>query len=182
MSITKAFTFQAGTKARANEVNKNFDDLYSQVNINISDISQNAQDIESLDSRKANINGSSAQRFAVADPVNQTDAVNKQTAELITNPNIILLDGIGNVNLTTNTINKITPTGAVNFILPDVSNSNTINQILVQVYMDNVYSIDVGTTSYFNNKSPNLSTVGSYNLIFEYDILTSTWVCGWMRK
>ena len=57
MSITKPFTFVAGTKARANEVNQNFDVLYSQVNSNISAINTNANDIDTLDSNKANING-----------------------------------------------------------------------------------------------------------------------------
>ena len=32
MAITKPFTFVAGTKARANEVNQDFDVLYSEVN------------------------------------------------------------------------------------------------------------------------------------------------------
>lgn len=79
MSIVKPYTFVAGNKARANEVNANFDLLFQQVNANITEITQNALDIEELDSNKANINGSSTQRFAVADPVSNGDAVNKQT-------------------------------------------------------------------------------------------------------
>jgi hypothetical protein len=79
MSITKPFTFVAGTKARANEVNQNFDVLYSQVNSNISAINTNANDIDTLDSNKANVNGSSSQRFACADPTSTSDAVNKQS-------------------------------------------------------------------------------------------------------
>lgn len=79
MSITKPYTFSAGTKARANEVNANFDTLYSQVNTNISDIAQINRDIDLVDLTKADINGNSTQRFAVANPVNPTDGVNKQT-------------------------------------------------------------------------------------------------------
>jgi len=78
MSIVKPYTFVANTKARASEVNQDFDILYSQVNTNISDIAQNASDIEDLDYSKADINGSSSQRFAVSNPVNNYDAVNKQ--------------------------------------------------------------------------------------------------------
>lgn len=79
MSIAKPFTFVAGQKARANEVNADFDALYSQVNINIADIAQINRDIDSIVDTKADVNGNSTQRFAVANPVNSTDAINKQT-------------------------------------------------------------------------------------------------------
>ena len=79
MSITKPFTFTAGTKARANEVNENFDVLYSQVNSNISNIAQNELDIDNIELNKANVNGDSTQVFSVADAVNNSNAVNKQT-------------------------------------------------------------------------------------------------------
>lgn len=77
MGIVKPYTFVAGNKARANEVNENFDLLYQQVNSNISNITHNENDIAQLGSSKANINGSSTQRFAVANPVSNSDAVNK---------------------------------------------------------------------------------------------------------
>lgn len=78
MSIVKPFTFVAGTKAKAGEVNDNFDVLYTQVNANISDLAQINIDIDNIGLNKANVNGSSTQRFSVADAVNNTDAVNKQ--------------------------------------------------------------------------------------------------------
>lgn len=93
MSITKPFTFVAGTKARANEVNQNFDVLYSQVNSNISAINTNANDIDTLDSNKANVNGSSSQRFAVADPTSPSDAVNKQSLTKAIGNSINYIDG-----------------------------------------------------------------------------------------
>lgn len=93
MSITKPFTFVAGTKARANEVNQNFDVLYSQVNSNISAINTNANDIDTLDSNKANINGSSSQRFACADPTSPSDAVNKQSLTKAIGNSINYIDG-----------------------------------------------------------------------------------------
>lgn len=79
MSIAKPFTFTANTYAKASEVNADFDVVYSQVNTNISDIAQNANDIDNLENNKANINGSTSQRFAVADAVSAGDAINKQT-------------------------------------------------------------------------------------------------------
>lgn len=79
MSIAKPFTFVANTYAKASEVNANFDTVYSQVNSNISAIAQNATDIDNLENNKADINGNTAQRFAVADAVTNGDAINKQT-------------------------------------------------------------------------------------------------------
>lgn len=79
MSIAKPFTFVANTYAKASEVNANFDTVYSQVNTNISGIAQNATDIDNLENNKADINGSSSQRFAVADAITDTDAINKRT-------------------------------------------------------------------------------------------------------
>lgn len=79
MSIAKPFTFTANTYAKASEVNADFDIVYSQVNTNISAIAQNATDIDNLENNKANINGSSSERFAVANPIANADAVNKQS-------------------------------------------------------------------------------------------------------
>lgn len=93
MSITKPYTFTAGTKARANEVNADFDTLYSQVNVNIADIAQNKLDIEDLESTKAEINGNATQRFSVADAVNNSDAVNKQTLKKAINNSIDFIYG-----------------------------------------------------------------------------------------
>ena len=78
MSIIKPYTFVAGNKARANEVNEDFDVLYQQVNTNITNIANAESELENLDATKADINGSSSQRFAVADPVSPGHAVNKR--------------------------------------------------------------------------------------------------------
>lgn len=77
MSIAKPFNFTANTYAKASEVNADFDILYAQVNKNISDIAKNALDIENIGDDKADINGSSQQRFSVADPIGGSEAVNK---------------------------------------------------------------------------------------------------------
>lgn len=100
----------------------------------------------------------------------------------VLDPNFILLPSSGTINLTTNSINYINPSGAITFVLPNVSPDTKLNQILIQVYLSTVYSINVGTTHYFNGKTPNMSTTGMYNLIFEYDESLNYWVCGWLRK
>lgn len=77
MSIIKPYTFEGGTKARASEVNANFDRLYEAVNTNITDIANAQTAITNLGIDKANIEGNSLQRFAVADATNDYDAVNR---------------------------------------------------------------------------------------------------------
>lgn len=93
MSIAKPFTFVANTYAKASEVNADFDTVYSQVNTNISDIAQNAADIDNLENNKANINGSTAQRFAVADAVSNGDAINKQSLMKAIGNSIAIISG-----------------------------------------------------------------------------------------
>ena len=79
MSIIKPYTFKGGEKARASEVNENFDVLYTEVNKNISSISGIENNVSNLELTKANVNGSTNNVFKVRDPVTPNDAVNKQT-------------------------------------------------------------------------------------------------------
>lgn len=81
MAITKPYTFKSGTKARANEVNQDFDVLYSEVNrlgtetINL-DIA-----IQNVAEGKADINGNAGQVFKMANAVDSYDGVNKNYLE-----------------------------------------------------------------------------------------------------
>ena len=85
--------------------------------------------------------------------------------------------------MTNNSYNVVTPTGAITLLPPSVSSSvETISQILVQINMTTVYSVNVGTTNFFKNKVPDLSTTGMYDLIYEYDKQNSVWVCCAMKK
>jgi len=95
---------------------------------------------------------------------------------------INVLSTSGTVALTDNSINTITPSAAVTFTLPTVTDNTVFHQILVQVNLSTVYSIDVGTTYYFDKTAPDLSAAGMYNLIFEYDKLNQYWVCGSIEK
>jgi hypothetical protein len=98
------------------------------------------------------------------------------------NKKINVLGTSGTIALKDNSINTITPTGAVTFTLPTITNNNKFHQILVQVDMATVYTIDFGTTCYFNDKTPSLSSIGMYDLIYEYDRVNEKWVCGAMQK
>lgn len=97
MAITKPFTFVAGTKARANEVNQNFDVLYSEVNSIDSTLTSIDVDIQSLQDDKANINGSASQRFQVAPGVNSYDAVNMSQLKSNTPIGTIIMIGFDGI-------------------------------------------------------------------------------------
>jgi hypothetical protein len=71
------YRFTAGTKAQADQVNKNFDDCMDAINLNINSIEQINNAIEGLETSSANINGDATKTFSVADPILNSDAVNK---------------------------------------------------------------------------------------------------------
>lgn len=72
-------TFIAGTKAKANEVNENFTSAKQFMDNLETEQATNTADILQLEQNKADLNGSSGQRFQVADATNSFDAINKQT-------------------------------------------------------------------------------------------------------
>lgn len=81
MAITKPYTFQAGTKARASEVNQDFDILYSEVNRIDTKILNIDIDIQNIAEGKADINGNAGQVFKMANAVDSYDGVNKNFLE-----------------------------------------------------------------------------------------------------
>lgn len=81
MAIIKPYTFIAGTKARAGEVNKDFDILYDEVNRIGTEILGIDVDIQNISDSKADINGNATQRFKVANPEDSYDSVNKNYLE-----------------------------------------------------------------------------------------------------
>ena len=95
MALLKPYTFTAGTKARASEVNANFDALYTEVNSLESRIIDYESQIQYLQNTKADINGSYLNRFAVANPITNYDAVNKQYLQNATANSITYISGLG---------------------------------------------------------------------------------------
>lgn len=95
MALLKPYTFTAGTKARASEVNANFDALYTEVNSLESRIIDYESQIQYLQNTKADINGSYLNRFAVANPITNYDAVNKQYLQNATANSIAYINGLG---------------------------------------------------------------------------------------
>lgn len=95
---------------------------------------------------------------------------------------INILSSSGSITLVDGSINTITPTDLVTFTLPTVTDNTVFHQILVQVNLSTVVSIDVGTVYYFNSTAPDMSEIGVYNLIYEYDKANQYWVCGVLIK
>ena len=85
------------------------------------------------------------------------------------------------ITLSTNMSYRLTLTGDIAFVLPSPT-ANKLNQIEVQLYMATAYTIDLGTTYYFNEEAPDLSADGYYTIVWEYDWLQSQWVVGAVNK
>lgn len=105
MAVIKPYTFVAGTKAKANEVNENFDVLFTEINALGSTVVDYQAQIEQLASEKANINGNYANRFSVANPTTNYDAVNKQTLFNAIGNSLPYIYGLGVTRAGNNTIN-----------------------------------------------------------------------------
>ncbi|MBQ9246475.1 hypothetical protein IJ182_09440 [bacterium] len=90
------------------------------------------------------------------------------------------LSSSGTIALTDNSVNQINVTGNVTFNLPSITNKTIFHEIFILLKMNTVKTINLGTTYFFNAKTPNLSEAGLYSLIYEYD--GTNWVCGAIKK
>lgn len=95
----------------------------------------------------------------------------------------------GTINLTDNSVNKITPTGNVTFSLPSITGSaaGKYHQILVQVNLTTTSYITadntkLGTDYYFNGIKPRFTYTGYYDIIYSYDNIKSKWCVGAIYK
>ena len=77
MALIIPYTFVAGTKAKAAEVNADFQAVATEVNSQGNIITSVQATVTNLQNNKAEVNGNSSNRFSVATPVNSYDAVNK---------------------------------------------------------------------------------------------------------
>lgn len=84
MPLNIPYTFVAGTKAKANEVNANFLAIKQSVDTLETNQTEQGNDISALLANKADLNGNQGELFRVADAVSDYDAVNKKTLEDLT--------------------------------------------------------------------------------------------------
>ena len=71
--------------------------------------------------------------------------------------------------------------GDVSFILPSPSDMNRsiLNKIFVQLNLTaGGITVNLGTNYFFERLTPDLSTAGMYNIIYEFDNNAGVWVCG----
>lgn len=87
----------------------------------------------------------------------------------------------GNISLSAGGMYTLLLDSDANFVLPNVSDATLLSQIMIQLTIasENL-NIDWGTTKYFNS-NPSTS-VGTYNVFYEYDVLNSVWVLGQIEK
>lgn len=112
------------------------------------------------------------------------DAINETVGSInnLQNQPITTLETSGTIALSDNSINSITPTGNVTFTLPTITDNTVFHQILVQMNLSTVYTIDVGATNYFNYSILAFDEAGQYNIIYEYDSIAEHWVVGAIGK
>lgn len=157
-----------GSICASSILNDNFEYLDDRISSYASSITTLQSNISSVNSTlNGRINTTNSNLSDLSDAVHQT---------------INQLATSGTIALTIDSVNAITPSQSVTFTLPTVTDNTIFHQILVQLNLTTVYTINVGTTHYFNGKAPDLSTTGNYDLIYEYDKANNYWVCGWMRK
>ena len=163
-------TFVAGQPAKASEINENFTSVNSDI-----------QTINTTLGTKADISSTQSAINSLTSQISNTNANVSALGTKVT-PTINVLSSSGTIALSDNSINVINPGGAVTFTLPSVSDNTKFHQILVQIKMTTVYSIGLGTTYFFKKKTPDLSAIGDYDLIYEYDKQRTVWVVGSMKK
>ena len=84
----------------------------------------------------------------------------------------------GTVELSANNIYKISATGNMSFTLTTPTDTTVYNQIKVMLQTANTPTIIWGTTTYYNNQEPDITTDGYYSVYFDWDANINGWVCG----
>lgn len=123
----------------------------------------------------------------LSDPVSDTDAANKHYVDKA----IYRFESMQNqtgasgiVNLTNNVnMYSMNQAGAITFVLPTPTNTNVLNQKLVDIKTDAAGSaINVGTDVYFDRVAPAFAANSYYTIIWEYSNQLNKWVCGIIQK
>lgn len=159
--IAGIIVIKGGAEARSTVLNDNFTYLNAKVE----------QTNNNLATTQSNVQSTINTTLSVYQDVDKRDGQSVQPGKPTS----------GEVPLTIDSILSITPTGNVTFVLPAVTDSK-YHQMLVQVNMSTIYTVNVGTTNYFNDVEPNLSMAGIYDIVYEYDNASTKWVCGSIYK
>lgn len=145
------YIFIAGTKAKANEVNSNFTSIKQFVDQLESNQATNELNISSLESNKANVNGSQTEIFQVANAANNFDAVNLQSLKDYTANSLDVIRGF----------------------IPSKSNSTTISCTAGDCW-DTTYEQMISSTTALSLQDTSLANNATYYIYVCYDKETST--------
>ena len=96
--------------------------------------------------------------------------------------NVTELPSNGTISLEAGKVYMLNADGDLTFSLPIISSKTKFPQILIQLNMTNPVTIDLGTHYFFNQKTPDLSNSGMYNIIYEYDLNQEVWVVNIFEK
>lgn len=92
----------------------------------------------------------------------------------------------GSIQLTDNAVNKVVLTGSATLVSPNVAagESGIFHQCLVQLYKPDIgYTVTFSANKYFGSTvAPDISSVGYYNIYYEYDSTQNAWVIGAIQK
>lgn len=145
------YTFIAGTKAKANEVNGNFTSIKQFVDQLESNLATAELDINNLETNKADINGSQNEVFQVADAENNKDAVNLET-------------------LRAQTANSL---DAIRGFIPFMSNATTISCTAGDCW-DSTYKQMISSSTALSLQDTALAANTTYYIYVCYDKETSS--------
>lgn len=162
------YLFTPGTPARALEVMENFDALLEYLKKLVQELEAYVQEnVEALDERT---NDKLKEVYAkIQALIDQLELEKK----------VVQLKGISPI-LVDNRAHAITISANTNFVLPTVTDHEKFHQMLILVNMPTVYTINLGTSEYFNDSEPFMSEPGKYTLIYEHD--GNSWVVGAIYK
>lgn len=134
-----------------------------------------------------NANATSASAINISVPTNTNQLTNGagfitssdlSSYQLKAQPVTDLGSTSGTISLSDNTLYKLTANGNITFSLPSISDYSKLHQIFVQFVMSTVRTVSVGTTYYFGDAAPDLSSTGYYNFYWEYNNIFHGWVMG----
>lgn len=161
MPIGNLIEFVAGSKAKSQEVNYNFNLIKAFVDgleLNLSDITNS---INQLEQQKANINGDYRIRFSVADALNNYDAVNLQTLNNRISNAVHIISGLSITRVGNNTILVSTGTcydstyTKVLSLSSEVSKTNTNQAASTTYYVYIIATAELSTDILISQQSIN---------------------------
>lgn len=99
---------------------------------------------------------------------------------------VVPTNSSGTIQLIDNAVNRVVLTGSATLQSPAVSGEdvNKLHQLVVQLHKPDIaYTVTFADNKYFgSNAAPDISSVGFYNIYYEFDTTQNAWVLGAIRK